>query len=149
MWTDRFPDMDSFSSEPVRCEFPDHFFDGKALQKKGKCLLRELSGFLLMARPLEMSDRDPLVEKKDPVALIDKAFDPVGPSPAEQVQCVFLERIPSQVFPDDSGQSVDSQPEIGVTSPDINMLEAVGFLKHDAPPPEQKKSVPGEQAPRC
>lgn len=102
-----------------------------------------------MARPLEMSDRDPLVEKKEPVALIDKAFDPVGPSPAEQVQCVFLERIPSQVFPDDSGQSIDSQPEIGVTSPDINMLEAVGFLKHDAPPPEQKKSVPGEQSPRC
>ena len=96
-----------------------------------------------------MSDRDPLVEKKEPVALIDKAFDPVGPSPAEQVQCVFLERIPSQVFPDDSGQSIDSQPEIGVTSPDINMLEAVGFLKHDAPPPEQKKSVPWEQSPRC
>lgn len=69
-----------------------------------------------MAGPLEMSDRDSLIEKKEPVAFVDKSFDPVGPPSAEQIQCVFLERIPSQVFPDHRSQSVDSQPQVGVTN---------------------------------
>lgn len=116
---------------PLRIDFPDGAFYGKAFHEAPVLFRRDLPGFFRGAGPLETASRGKtFVEEAGSVSFEDESLNPVCASAAEEEKGSLFKGIQAVIEAYIGGQAINPPPEIDAAAADDRALEPGPIPKH-------------------
>lgn len=122
---------------PVSAEIsyaPDAAVDREPIHKTTKSLPGNVTSFIRSSWPLVFAVSESFRYTAPAVFIIDYAFDPVFPGPAEEKESAFFKRIQVIAQFHQGSKTCGTSSEICLAAFDDDLAETLAFLKHGLPP---------------